>query len=72
MPSLIYIHFSTQLCSLTEGGWVMPDEANSHYAALVEQLIHGKHLRDEILDPASHWPKVDTLDSDWWKCLHLH
>ena len=27
---------------IVSGGWVMPDEANSHYTAMLEQLMHGQ------------------------------
>ena len=29
---------------IVTGGYVMPDEANSHYTALLEQLLYGKTL----------------------------
>jgi len=43
---------------IVTGGWVMPDEANSHYAALVEQLIHGHEWCNQNLGgykPNSAW-----------------
>ncbi|EGD74845.1 hypothetical protein PTSG_07075 [Salpingoeca rosetta] len=42
---------------IVTGGWVMPDEANSHYFALVDQLIEGHKWVEENLGvrPESGW-----------------
>uniref|UniRef100_A0A0N5ARF2 Alpha-mannosidase n=1 Tax=Syphacia muris TaxID=451379 RepID=A0A0N5ARF2_9BILA len=41
------------------GGWVMPDEANSHYFGIITQLLEGhewirNHLGEEFA-PVNHW-----------------
>ncbi|XP_060083773.1 alpha-mannosidase 2x-like [Ylistrum balloti] len=42
---------------ITTGGWVMSDEANAHYAAIVDQLIEGNQWAHNILgvEPKSGW-----------------
>ncbi|OWF39114.1 Alpha-mannosidase 2x [Mizuhopecten yessoensis] len=42
---------------ITTGGWVMTDEANTHYAAIVDQLIEGNQWVHNILgvEPKSGW-----------------
>uniref|UniRef100_A0A4W6CQG5 Alpha-mannosidase n=1 Tax=Lates calcarifer TaxID=8187 RepID=A0A4W6CQG5_LATCA len=56
---------------LVTGGWVMPDEANSHYFALLDQLMEGhqwlqKHLGVRpssgwAVDPFGHSPSMTYL-----------
>jgi len=43
---------------IVTGGWVMPDEANSHYTAILEQLLNGHDWCNQNLDgykPNSGW-----------------
>uniref|UniRef100_A0A1I8FPM9 Alpha-mann_mid domain-containing protein n=1 Tax=Macrostomum lignano TaxID=282301 RepID=A0A1I8FPM9_9PLAT len=42
---------------IVSGGWVMPDEANSHYFALVDQLVEGHQWLEKHIGvrPNSSW-----------------
>lgn len=42
---------------ITTGGWVMTDEANAHYSAIVDQLIEGNQWAHNVLgvEPKSGW-----------------
>ena len=47
---------------LTTGGWVMPDEANTHYYAVLDQLIEGHSWIREHIDPT--WEPVSSWSND--------
>uniref|UniRef100_A0A0R3RZZ4 Alpha-mannosidase n=1 Tax=Elaeophora elaphi TaxID=1147741 RepID=A0A0R3RZZ4_9BILA len=49
----------SQKLEILTGGWVMPDEANSHYYALISQLMEGhewiqNHIGEDY-KPRNHW-----------------
>eukprot|EP00117_Sycon_ciliatum_P034970 scpid21031/ scgid26589/ Alpha-mannosidase 2; Golgi alpha-mannosidase II; Mannosidase alpha class 2A member 1; Mannosyl-oligosaccharide 1,3-1,6-alpha-mannosidase len=47
---------------LATGGWVMPDEANTHYHAVLDQLIEGHHWIRTNID--SKWQPKSSWSND--------